>query len=95
LQKKIDSRFVDAWINKGSALICLGKYQDALNALDNATMLNPQSEAAWGNRGTVLFFFLGRTEDALYSFLNATKINPLESDIWLNIWGYIRSVRRI
>ena len=42
------------WINKGSALIQLGKYDEAVLAYDRAIEIDPQYAEAWNNKGDAL-----------------------------------------
>ena len=58
-----------AWTNKASALISLGRYQEALAAAERATTLQPDNAGAWNNRGDALNL-LGRHDEAL-ALLNA------------------------
>ena len=42
------------WFRKGAALGGQGKYNDAINAYDEAIKLNPNNTAAWINKGNAL-----------------------------------------
>ncbi len=42
----------EAWINKVAALIRLGRYQEAVNASEQALVLDPSSEEAKKNKET-------------------------------------------
>src|SRR6266568_5184330 len=51
------------WYGKGATLILLGRYEEALRAIDMALDINPRNEVAWVNKGFVLTK-LGRFDEA-------------------------------
>ncbi len=51
---KIYPFYVHAWNNKGLALYQLGRYEEALESLEEALTLNPDLGEAWQNKGLVL-----------------------------------------
>src|SRR6266566_3164090 len=63
------------WYGKGATLILLGRYDEALRAIDRALDINPHNEVAWLNKGNA-FTKLGRLIDALRCFNAAIKVNP-------------------
>jgi tetratricopeptide (TPR) repeat protein len=71
------------WYGKGASLILLGRYEEALRAIDKALDLNPHNEVAWLNKGNALTK-LGRLIDALRCFNAAIKVNPAYEVAWNN-----------
>src|SRR2546428_2150560 len=66
-----------------AALILLGRYDEALRAIDTALDINPHNEVAWLNKGNA-FTKLGRLVDALRCFNAAIKVNPTYEVAWNN-----------
>ncbi len=71
------------WYGKGASLILLGRYEEALRAIDRALDLNPHNEVAWLNKGNALTK-MGRLIDALRCFNAAIKVNPAYEVAWNN-----------
>lgn len=71
------------WYGKGATLILLGRYDEALRAIDVALDLNPRNEVAWLNKGNALTK-MGRLVDALRCFNAAIKVNPRYEVAWNN-----------
>jgi len=71
------------WYGKGATLILLGRYDEALRAIDKALDINPHNEVAWLNKGNA-FTKLGRLIDALRCFNAAIKVNPEYEVAWNN-----------
>ncbi len=71
------------WYGKGATLILLGRYEEALRAIDKALDLNPRNEVAWLNKGNALTK-MGRLVDALRCFNAAIKVNPRYEVAWNN-----------
>jgi Flp pilus assembly protein TadD len=44
---EIDPQDADAWISKGLALDDLGRYEEAIEAYNEAIKIDPQSAIAW------------------------------------------------
>jgi len=55
------------WNNKGVDLFIAGRFEEALQAYDKATELDPQNEYAWHNKGNTLAY-MGRYEEALQAY---------------------------
>src|SRR5437016_5944221 len=66
-----------------ATLVLLGRYEEALRAIDTALDINPQNEVAWVNKGNALTR-LGRLIDALRCFNAAIKVNPQFEVAWNN-----------
>src|SRR5467141_4774240 len=71
------------WYGKGATLILLGRYEEALRAIDTALDINPRNEVAWVNKGNALTR-MGQLMDALRCFNAAIKVNPLFEVAWNN-----------
>jgi len=71
------------WYGKGASLVLLGRYEEALRAIDRALDLNPRNEVAWLNKGNALTK-MGRLLDALRCFNAAIKVNPKYEVAWNN-----------
>lgn len=71
------------WYGKGASLVLMGRYEEALRAIDKALDLNPRNEVAWLNKGNALTK-MGRLIDALRSFNAALKVNPRYEVAWNN-----------
>ena len=71
------------WYGKGASLVLLGRYDEALRAIDKALDLNPRNEVAWLNKGNALTK-MGRLVDALRCFNAAIKVNPKYEVAWNN-----------
>jgi Tfp pilus assembly protein PilF len=73
------------WFNKGGFLTVNGEYDKAIQAYDNATMLNPQfiHAEAWYAKGTALAR-QGKYDEAIQAFDKATILNPQLAEVWMN-----------
>ncbi len=71
------------WYGKGATLILLGRYDEALRAIDMALDINPRNEVAWVNKGNALTK-MGRLVDALRCFNAAIKVHPNYEVAWNN-----------
>lgn len=83
LTEKASTREELPFYGKGAALIILGRYEEALEAIDRALDINPYNEVAWVNKGNALTK-MGRLVDALRSFNAAIKVNPAYEVAWNN-----------
>jgi tetratricopeptide (TPR) repeat protein len=66
---------------KSVILYRLGEYDDALTAIDEAILLDPQDAANWKIRSDLLFQ-LGKYNDALKSIDKSIELSPNEADYW-------------
>lgn len=71
------------WYGKGATLILLGRYDEAIRAIDKALDINPRNEVAWVNKGNALTR-MGQLIDALRCFNAAIKVNPVYEVAWNN-----------
>ena len=67
----------------GMCLFKLGKYTEALEIVNSALQLKPESPTEWSNRGFVLSA-LGQNEEALEAFEKALVFDPKSSKILTN-----------
>jgi len=73
----------EAWNNQGVALETQSKYDEAINAFDEAIRINPQFPEAWNNKGMALKHKAqGEYDEALAAFDEAIRINPQFADAW-------------
>ncbi len=79
---KLDSHYVDAWINKGNLLEELGEYQDAINHFDVAIGIKPHYQIYF-NKANVLFK-LNLYEDAIKCYRQALEVKPNYLEAWTN-----------
>lgn len=70
-----------AWDTRGSALLTLGKVQDALTAYDHAVRLSPTDAPFAANRASALAA-LGRRPEALEEMRRALKLDPRDANRW-------------
>jgi hypothetical protein len=63
------------WVDKGETLVRLGKYDEALPALDRAISINSDHAGAWATKGWALYE-LRRYEDALIATDRGILFNP-------------------
>lgn len=80
---ELDPNHYRAAINRGNALMNLGRHEEAIAAYDHALELNPNADLAWANRGNV-FFDLEDYEQAIASWDRALEINPKDLETWHN-----------
>ena len=71
------------WYSKGAALTILGKYEEAIDCIDNALKLSPNNEVALVNKGMALSR-LGRHREALKCYNEAIRVNPGYEVAWNN-----------
>ena len=81
------------WYGKGAALILLGRYEEALQAIDKALDINPRNEVAWLNKGNA-FTRMGQLLDALRCFNAAIKVNPVNEVAWNNKGNALARLRK-
>jgi tetratricopeptide (TPR) repeat protein len=77
----VEQTGVESWLNQGIALGDKGKYEEAIQAFDEAIRINPQYEAAWYLKGAALHQ-QARYDEAIGAIDRAIEINPQDSDAW-------------
>ena len=51
---ELDPKNGNAWNNRGTALVALKRYEEAIQSYDKAIELDPKKGNAWNNRGVAL-----------------------------------------
>ena len=72
---KLESDFLEAFINLGVAYYQIGKYSKAIDAYEKAIILDPQSSSIYNKLGSA-YIIHGRFSKALDSFKKATELEP-------------------
>jgi tetratricopeptide (TPR) repeat protein len=72
---KIDPSSMKHWYNKGTALLNLGRVNEAINCFDHVLKNDPSYVDAWVRKGTALES-LGKYRNAKKYFAEALKLNP-------------------
>jgi tetratricopeptide (TPR) repeat protein len=85
------------WLNKGNSLLDQGKYDEALQAFEEAIRLNPQFAEAWNSKGITLkaqgialrdqgltLRAKEKLNQAIESYNKALEINPQFVNAWYN-----------
>ena len=81
------------WINRGSSLANLGRYEEAVRCFDRALCLSPSSVMALDNKGTGLEM-LGRHEEAIACFDEALRLDPCNPSAWSHKGATLDSLGR-
>lgn len=84
----------EAWQYKGQLLEEQGRYKEAVQALENATRINPESQSDWCELGTVLARDLGRYNQSLEAYDRALQLDPMDGDILTGKANVLRSLGR-
>ena len=69
------------WFDKGQELYFQGKYDDALQAFDEAIKIDPENAAAWQNKGETLDA-QHKYDEAVAAFDKATDLDPQNANTW-------------
>jgi len=70
------------WIEKGRQLQSVESYEDALDALNNATDVDPQNAMAWLSKAQILGPSSGRYNESLEACEKAIEIDPENPESW-------------
>lgn len=76
--------FAEAYNNYGYALAQMGKYAEALTAIDQSLKIKPDSAATLDSRGFALYG-LARYEEALTAYNEALKLDPTIGEVYLHL----------
>jgi tetratricopeptide (TPR) repeat protein len=71
----------NSWLSKGDALAMQDKYEDAIQAYDEAIRLDPDNDDAWRLKGLTLDK-MGRYDKAISAYDQALLLNPYVADTW-------------
>ena len=71
-------------VRKGDDLMLQKKYHEALEAYEEAVVMDPYNSISWNKLG-LAHMNTGRYEDAVSAFRMATNIDPLYTDAWNNM----------
>jgi tetratricopeptide (TPR) repeat protein len=71
-----------AWNNKGSSLVQLGRWDEAVSCLDRALALEPDMSVAWSSKANSLVA-LKRIEEAQACADRAVQLDPRSGDGWV------------
>ena len=74
----LDSSDAGAWLNRGTALYFLNRYEDSLASRTRALELDPNNAVNWNNRGVTLDK-LGRYTEALTHYERALELDPQDN----------------
>ncbi|SRR6266852_3034376 len=69
------------------------KYEEALNAVEEALRLNPSSSTLWNNKGNTLYN-LKRYEEALQAYEEALCFDSSDAIMWNNKGGTLKALGR-
>ena len=70
-----------AWYNKGRALACLDRFDEAVSCYDEALKRDPEDSDAWLNKGIALQN-IGKHTEALSCFRIVLKATPEDGEAW-------------
>ncbi|MEN8231117.1 MAG: tetratricopeptide repeat protein, partial [Thermodesulfobacteriota bacterium] len=80
---EINPDYVDALVNRGSAFVLMGKYNDALKDFNHALSLEKKESEIYNIRGEI--YLLNKMyAQAIKDFTTAIILNPMYSDAFLN-----------
>lgn len=78
---ELNTKYADAWKNKGDVLGKQGKYNQSLEAYDEAIQLDPKFVWAWKNKGDVLGK-QGKYDESLEAYNEAIQLDRNNSYLW-------------
>ena len=73
----------EEWLEKGIDLFAKGKYEEAIQAYDEANRLDTELAVAWNNKGIALVM-QGRYEEAIQAYNEAIRLEPEDASAWNN-----------
>lgn len=71
----------EEWNERGVTHHAMGRYEEAVDAFDQAVVLDPNLTVAWRNRGLSMAL-LGRTDESEASFSRALYLAPEDAETW-------------
>lgn len=78
---KINSEYVELWLNKGDIFFMLGAYNYALKSYEKAIAIEPKNTTAWKYKGMALLY-LDRHTEFLEAFEQAINLDPNNTEIY-------------
>jgi tetratricopeptide (TPR) repeat protein len=84
---------LDAWYNKGYALFELGKFDEALRAIETALGIDPSDIKSWALKGTVLMA-VERFDQAIDAFDHVLTRCTDDAESWVNRGGALHEAGR-
>jgi tetratricopeptide (TPR) repeat protein len=79
----INTQYANVYTDMGRSLHNLSRFNEAIDAYDNALSLDPNFFAAWNGKGITLDK-QGRHGDAVNAFDKATQLDPSDASAWNN-----------
>ena len=76
------SKNADGWCKEGKSAFQLGKTKEAINAFENAIIVDPNCAKAWYYKGSAIHHSGGNLDDAIKAYDNAVKIDPNCAQAW-------------
>src|SRR5215831_8359714 len=72
---EIDSKYIDAWYNKGLSFDNLEKYYEAIECYDKILEIDPKDAGTWDRKASSLGF-LGKHNEAIECYDKVLEIDP-------------------
>ena len=92
-QERLSTSSVDEKCQEADKLRKQQKYQQALQAYEEALRMDPQNFYAWNGKGTVLYN-QGHYKKALEAYSRATEIDPDNSVVWVSAGLVLHRMQR-
>lgn len=90
---RLDSTFAPAHAGLGMIALLEGRYDDAIESLQEAVRLSPEHADAHNSLGSALLA-AGRPEEALAAFRRAVDFDPTFAMAWYNLGGTMATLGR-
>lgn len=84
---------VEAWLNKGNALLNLNKPEEALDACNKAIEIEPENADAWYVKAEALFK-LNKPKETLDACNRVIEIEPEDAGAWINKGNILGDLQR-
>ncbi|MDD4448052.1 MAG: tetratricopeptide repeat protein [Methanothrix sp.] len=83
-----------AWVSKAFLFRELGRYEAAVEALNNATQITPEYVLAWEVKGEILSNELGRFDESIEAYERALQLDATDIKAWIGKGDALRSLGR-
>lgn len=96
---ELSPKYIDAWINKGYALVDLGKHEEAIKCFDQVLRINENDADTWSDKGASLGSLMRYSEalDCIDKSIKLNKKNPNaivnKAIIFVNLGKYKEAVK--